>query len=46
MNKWIHCVGLCGALAALTGCATGPRFQTPESPKSDSLGGVSTNFNV
>ena len=46
MNKWILFVGLFGALAALVGCATGPRFQAPAAPKNDSLGEVSTNFNA
>ncbi len=46
MSKWIPFVGLCGALAVLAGCATGPRFQAPAAPKSDSLGEVSTNFNA
>ena len=41
MNRWIHCVGWCGVLAVFSGCAPGPRFQTPEAPKCESFGAVS-----
>lgn len=41
MKKWMVGGVACGALAVFSGCATGPRFQTPEPPKSESFGAVS-----
>ena len=40
MKTWRHGMALIGAAACLAGCVTGPDFQTPAAPRTDTYGEV------